>query len=53
MQLPGEKGYDTQMVMHTENHTADVSLDREFQEHLSNATRKHGLIDQFKYKKFK
>ena len=39
------------MVMHTVTHTSDVSLDREFQKHLSNASRKHEATDQGKYKK--
>ena len=44
VKLPGEESYDTQMVMHTGNRTYDVSLDREFQKHLSNAERKKGII---------
>ena len=28
VQLPGEKCYDTKMVMHTETRTSDVSLER-------------------------
>ena len=51
MQLPGAKGYGTQIVMHTIKRTYDVSLAIEFQEHLSTAARKHGLIDKGKYKK--
>ena len=42
--------YDTQMVMHTGNRTYDISLAREYQKHLSNAARKHGVIDQVKLK---
>ena len=45
--------YDTQMVMHTGNRTYDISLAREYQKHLSNAARKHGVIDQVKYKRGK
>ena len=48
MKLTGAKIYDTQMVMNNGTHTSDVSLDREFQKHLSNAARKNGLIDQVK-----
>ena len=44
VQLMGKKDYHTKMVMHNGNHTSDVSLAREFQKHLSNATRKHGVI---------
>ena len=50
MQLPGKKVYDTQMFMHTGTCTSDVSLASEFQKHLSTAARKHGVIDQGKYK---
>ena len=51
VQLPGEKGYDTKMVMHNGTRTSDVSLAREFQKHLSTAARKYGMIDQGKYRK--
>ena len=51
VELTGAKGYDTHMVIHTISHTSDVSLAREFQKHLSNAERKHGVIYQDKLKK--
>ena len=38
------------MVMHTGTHTYDVSLAGKFQKRLSTAVRKHGVIDQGKYK---
>ena len=41
VQLPGAKGYDTKMVMHTGTRTPNVSLASEFQKHLSTAARKH------------
>ena len=44
VQLPGEKLYGIRMVMHTVTCTSDVSLDKEFQKHLSNAEQKSGLI---------
>ena len=50
LQLPGLKVYDTQMVIHSETSTNDVILVQQFQRHFSNAERKHGLIDQGKYK---
>ena len=50
VKLTGKKGYDTQMVMLYETSTAAVSLVQEFQKNLSNASRKHGMIDQGKYK---
>ena len=37
------------MVMHTGTRKFDVSLDREFQKHQYNASKKHGVIDQGKY----
>ena len=52
VKLPGERGYDTHMVMQTGTHTYDVSLTREFKKHLSNAACKHGVISQEKYKKW-
>ena len=51
MQLQGPKGYDKQIVIKSATFTGDVSLAREVQKHLSNAARKHGLINQGKYKK--
>ena len=50
VQIPGEKGYDTKMVIHTGIRTSDVSLASEFQKHLSTEARKHGVIDQGKCK---
>ena len=37
--------------MHTGTRTSDVSLDRKFQKHLSNAARKYVVIYQVEYKK--
>ena len=53
VQLLGAKGYDTYMVIHTRTCTYDVSLARKFQKHLSNVTRKYGVINQRKFKKGK
>ena len=39
------------MQIHTCNQNNDVSLDKEFQQHLTNKYRKDGVIDQGKYKK--
>ena len=52
LQLTGANFYDTQMVMHTITRTSNASLACVFQKHLSNAARKHGVIDQEKYKKW-
>ena len=51
LQLPGLKYYDTQMAMQSTTNNADVSLPQLFQTHLSNASRKIGVIDQGKYRK--
>ena len=51
VKLPGSKGYDTQMIVHSTTSTDDVSVVREFQKHFSNASHKHVLIDQVKFKK--
>ena len=39
VQIPGEKRYDPQMVMHAENSTKDVSLSKEFQFFLMQQTK--------------
>ena len=44
VQLPGEKYYDTHMVMHTGIRTSGVSLASEFQKDLSTAALKHVVI---------
>ena len=44
--MTGAKGYSKYMVIHTGNHTYDVSLAREFQKHPYNAEFKQGVIDQ-------
>ena len=38
------------MAAHTSTQNTDVSLALEFQKHLSNASRKHGVLDQRKDK---
>ena len=50
MQLPGAKGCETQIIMHSESSTVDVSLAQEFQKYFYNAARKRGVIDTGKYK---
>ena len=44
VQLPGEKGYDTQMRMNAITSTVDASLSQKIPKHFSNATRKHEAI---------
>ena len=50
-QLPGIKRFDTQMELHTETKSTDVSLAQEFQKYLPNESRKHGSIYHGKHKK--
>ena len=39
------------MAFHTATQNSDVSLALEFQTHLSNASRKHGILYHAKHKK--
>ena len=50
-QILGIQRFDTKMDMHTSKHNDDVSLVREFQKHLSNASHKHGIVYHGKHKK--
>ena len=50
VQLPGSKIFDSQIQMHTGTQKYYVSLDKEFQEHLTKIHRKDGVIDQVKSK---
>ena len=45
VQLPVSKWFDTKMKVRTAAQNTDVSLALEFQKHLSNAPRKHGILD--------
>ena len=49
--LPGSNILDSQMQVHTVTQKDDVSLSKEFQQHLTKKYRKDGVIDQGKYKK--
>ena len=51
VKLPVSNRFDSQIQMHTGNQKNDVSLAREFQQHLTKEHRKNGVIDQGKYKK--
>ena len=51
VQLPGSIIFDSQIQMHTGTQKYDVSLAKEFQEHLKKKHRKDGVIDQGKQKK--
>ena len=51
VQILGEKGYDTQIVIHTVNCTSDVSLARELKKYLLHASHKRGVIYQGRSKK--
>ena len=51
VQLPGAAAYDSHMEKHTLTVNTDISLVREFQRHILDSTRKHGVIYQVKYRK--
>ena len=51
VQLPGSKLFYYHMQMHTSTQNNDVSLGKEFQQHISEGHLKNGIIDQGKYKK--
>ena len=50
VQLPGSIIFDSQIQMHTGTQKYDVSLAKEFQEHLKKEHHKDGAIDQGKLK---
>ena len=51
VQLPGSKTFDSRIIIHSCTSKNDVSLAKEFQKRLSKKHRKHGFIDQGKYRK--
>ena len=50
-QLPRSNIFDFQTQMHTDYQKYDVSLAKEFKQHLTKEHHKNGAIDQGKYKK--
>ena len=48
VQLPGSVRFDSQIKMHTGSENKDVSLAKEFKDHLEGGHRKNGVIDQVK-----
>ena len=50
MPLPDAKAYESHTVMHTSTANTDISLEREFQKHLSDPTRANGLLGHGKYR---
>ena len=48
VKLYGSKRFNTPMIVHTATQNTDLSLAQEFQKHLSNAPRKHGILDHKK-----
>ena len=50
-QLPGSKKLDSQILMNSCTQKNDFSLAKTLQRHLSREHRKHGVIDQRKYRK--
>ena len=51
VQLPGSKTFDSQILMNYCTPKNDVSLIKQFQKNLSKEHRKHGVVDQEKYRK--
>ena len=45
VQLPGSIRFDTQIKIHTGTEKKDVSLAREFKDHLEGEHRKNGVIN--------
>ena len=50
VQIPGSKRFDTQMSVHIATQNTDVSLAQDLQKHLSNESRKCGIIYHGKHK---
>ena len=48
VQLPGSVRFDSQIKIHTGTEKKDVSLAKEFKNHLEGEHRKNGVIDQGK-----
>ena len=51
VQLPGSVRFDSQIKMHTGTENKDVSLAKEFKDHLEEEHRQNGAIDQGKSRK--
>ena len=51
VQLPDSASYESHFAKHTSTANKDISLAREFQKHLSEPTRTHGLLYHGKYRK--
>ena len=51
VQLPGSIRFDSQIKIHTGTENKDVSLSKEFKDHLEGEHRKNGVIDQGKSRK--
>ena len=51
VKLPGLICFGKQIIMHSCTQKKDASMAEEFQKHLSNNDRKHGVIDQGKDRK--
>ena len=51
VQLPGSVIFDSQIKIHIGTEKEDVSLAKEFKDHLEKEHRKNGVIDQGKYLK--
>ena len=52
VQLPVSNIFDSQIQIHTATQKCDVSLAKQFKQHLTTKHRKDGVIDQGKYKNY-
>ena len=43
----GSKQFDAKMAVHIVTQNTEVSLALKFQKHLSNESRKHGILDKY------
>ena len=48
VKLLGSEWFNKKIAVHTATKHYDVSLAQEFQNHLSDESRKHGILDQVK-----
>ena len=51
VQLPGSVRFDSQIKMHTGTENKDVSLSKEFKDHMEGGNRQNGAIDKVKSRK--
>ena len=52
VQLPGSVRFDSQIKMHTGTENKDISLAKEFKDHLEGEHHQNGVIDKGKARKY-